>query len=298
MIPSSENNALGAGSKGASAVDNSQVTATQAQGSISEGSALCRPDLPELLKAVQINSIEDIHDAAVALQGIGQEYGLKMAICDDISSREPLIDDNGVVLNADVFGWVEDKERWWEQNSLALHSPMVRACRYENEPFWCNSEGFYCHGRNPYIEKIELKTYFAETTRFQSAVLIPIHLPFGQISANSIHSLDRSQTDLAEIYEKYADFFALLIRRFITGYVSAIRTTRRIPSDCVLSKREVECLHWAAIGKTDKEIGIIIDLSHATIRYHMQRAGEKLNAVNRAQTIFKAGQLGYLGAND
>jgi DNA-binding CsgD family transcriptional regulator len=43
---------------------------------------------------------------------------------------------------------------------------------------------------------------------------------------------------------------------------------------------------------------MIIDLSHATIRYHMQRAGEKLNAVNRAQTIFKAGQLGFLGAND
>ena len=266
--------------------------------SLTKGSALTRSDLPDLLKAVEIDSIEDIHDAAVALQSVGEEYRLKLAICDDISSREPLVDENGTVLNSDVFGWVEDKERWWAQNSLAIHSPMVRACRYENEPFWCNSSGFYCHSRNPYIEKIELKTYFEETTRFQSAILIPIHLPFGQISANSIHSLDRSETDLAERFELYADFFALLIRRFISGYVSAIRTTRRIPSDCVLSKREVECLHWAAIGKTDKEIGIIVDLSHATIRYHMQRAGEKLNAVNRAQTIFKAGQLGYLGAND
>ena len=37
--------------------------------------------------------------------------------------------------------------------------------------------------------------------------------------------------------------------------------------------------------------------SHATISYHIHRAGEKLDSVNRAQTIFKAGQLGYLGAN-
>ena len=80
MIPSSDNNALRADAKRTSAADKSQVTATQAQGSISEGSALCRPDLPDLLKAVQIDSIEDIHDAAVALQAIGQEYGLKMAI--------------------------------------------------------------------------------------------------------------------------------------------------------------------------------------------------------------------------
>jgi DNA-binding CsgD family transcriptional regulator len=260
--------------------------------------ALSRPDLLEILAKVQIDSMEDIHDAAVALQSIGNEYGLKMAICDDISSREPLIDHDGVVLNADVFGWVEDNERWWERDSLALHSPMVRACRYENEPFWCNSEGFHCHGYNPYIQKIELKTYFQEAARFQSAILIPIHLPFGQISASSIHSLDAGQTDLSKEFELYSDFFGLLFRRFITGYVSAIRTTRRIPSDCVLSKREVECLRWAALGKTDSEVGIIISLSHATIRYHMHRAGEKLNSVNRAQTIFKAGQLGYLGAND
>ncbi|MDG0970580.1 MAG: helix-turn-helix transcriptional regulator [Porticoccaceae bacterium] len=261
-------------------------------------SALSRSDLPEMLDSVQINSMADINDAAVALQAIGQEYGLKLALCDDISSREPLVDADGVVLNADVFGWVQDTERWWEENSLALSSPMVRACRYENEPFWCNSDGFYGHAHNPYIEKIDLKAYFGEANRFQSAVLIPIHLPFGQISANSIHSLDPENKNLAKEYELYADFFALLIRRFISGYVAAKRTTRRIPSDFILSRREVECLHWAAIGKTDKEIGMIIDLSHATIRYHMQRAGEKLNAVNRAQTTFKAGQLGFLGAND
>ena len=49
-------------------------------------------------------------------------------------------------------------------------------------------------------------------------------------------------------------------------------------------------------GKTDKEISLILALSHATVRYHIQRAGEKLNAVNRSQAVFKAGQLGYLGA--
>ena len=66
----------------------------------------------------------------------------------------------------------------------------------------------------------------------------------------------------------------------------------------MLSKREVECLRWAAIGKTDREIAEIVSLSHATIRYHIHRAGEKLYSVNRAQTIFKAGQLGFLGASD
>ena len=60
-------------------------------------SALNRPDLPQLLEKVRIGSMADIHDAAVALQTIGNECGLKLAICDDISSREPLIDNEGVV---------------------------------------------------------------------------------------------------------------------------------------------------------------------------------------------------------
>jgi len=127
--------------------------------------------------------------------------------------------------------------------------------------------------------------------------VIPVHLPFGQISANSFVPLDRTKIDLSEEFAEYGSLFSQLTRRFIAGYVQANRTKRRIPSDCVLSKREVECLRWAAIGKTDKEISMILERSHATIRYHVHRAGEKLDSVNRAQTIFKAGQLGYLGAS-
>ena len=255
-------------------------------------------DLSETLNSVSVHSMEDIHKAAVALKAIGDDCGFRIALCEDISSRDPLVDAEGTVLNADVFGWVADGERWWENSSLALDSPIVRACRYEGEPFWCNKNGFFGHPDNPYIEEIKLDTYYATTASSQSAILIPIHLPFAQISANSLHPFDESKEDLSEEYEYYADFFALLFRRFISGYNSAVRKIRRIPSDLVLLKREVECLQWAAIGKTDREIAEIISLSHATIRYHIHRAGAKLYSVNRAQTIVKAGQLGYLGASD
>ena len=77
--------------------------------------------------------------------------------------------------------------------------------------------------------------------------------------------------------------------------MKALRTRQWLPADCQLTKREVECLRWASIGKTDKEISMILGRSHATVRFHIQNAGEKLDAVNRSQTIFKAAQLGYLG---
>ena len=261
-------------------------------------SILNKYDLSEVLEKVSIHGMEDISSAAHVIKDIGDESGFKIALCDDISSRDPLVDAEGTVLNADVFGWVAEGQRWWENRCLALDSPIVRACRYEGEPFWCNKDGFYGHGENPYIEEIKLDTYYAEAASSQSAILIPIHLPFAQISANSLHPLDESKEDLSEEYEYYADFFAIVLRRFMSGYIAAIRKTRRIPGDLVLLKREVECLQWAAIGKTDKEIAEIISLSHATVRYHIHRAGAKLYSVNRAQTIFKAGQLGFLGASD
>lgn len=253
--------------------------------------------LAELLELVTIHSMDDIHDAAVVVQRIAEERGLRVSMCEDISSKEPMVDAEGTILNADIFGWVADGERWWEDHRLALHSPLPRACRYESEPFWINEHGIYSHWPNHYLEEIDL-TDFEKRALLKAAIVIPTHLPFGQIAASSYRPNDGTIEDLSELFAEHSEFLAQITRRFIAGYVSAIRTTRRIPSDCVLSKREVECLRWAAIGKTDKEVSMILSRSHATIRYHIHRAGEKLDSVNRAQTIFKAGQLGYLGASD
>jgi DNA-binding CsgD family transcriptional regulator len=256
-----------------------------------------REALELLLDSVTITRPDDIHDAAVALARIAQERGMQIAVCDDISSKEPMVDAEGTILNADVFRWLDDGARWWEDHRLALHSPLPRACRYESEPFWVNRDGFNTCWRNSYLGEIDLAD-FEKRSLCKAAIVIPVHLPFGQISASSFISMDRQKEDLSAEFVEYSALFAMVTRRFVAGYVQAHRTKRRIPSDCVLSKREVECLRWAAIGKTDKEISMILNRSHATIRYHIHRAGEKLDSVNRAQTIFKAGQLGYLGASD
>lgn len=253
-------------------------------------------NIEQLLDTVTITCTEDIHDAAVNLANIAQARGMQIAVCDDISSKEPMVDADGTILNADIFQWLDDGSRWWEDHRLALHSPLPRACRYESEPFWVNQHGFNTRWRNSYLEEIDLND-FEKRSLCKAAIVIPVHLPFGQISASSFISMDREKEDLSEEFAQHGVLFSQITRRFVAGYVQAHRTKRRIPSDCVLSKREVECLRWAAIGKTDKEISMILERSHATIRYHIHRAGEKLDSVNRAQTIFKAGQLGYLGAN-
>lgn len=253
-------------------------------------------DAGTLLEAFTVRRAEDIHSAAVALRDFAAAHGLRAALCHDIASKETMIDAEGAVLAADVFGWLDDGERWWEDQRLALHSPLPRSCRYESEPFWCNGEGFRTSNPNPYLDDMDLSRYFAANKRAKAAIVVPVHLPFGQISANSFHPVTES-ADLSELFAEIGHVLAFATRRFIAGYAAVMPTKLRIPSGCELSKRETQCLHWGAVGKTDREIAMIISLSPATVRYYLQRAAEKLDAVNRAQTIFKAGQLGYLGTN-
>jgi DNA-binding CsgD family transcriptional regulator len=244
---------------------------------------------------VTIRTVEDVRPAAIAIRDVAEQLDLRIAVCPDISSKEQMLDADGKIINADIFGWTADGERWWENRTLALSSPFPRATRYESEPFWCNAHGAFTVSRNNYLEDLNFSE-FHKFSKARAMIVIPSHLSFGQIAATSFVPVDKTLDDLSAVFAEHGDFLGALTRRFVASYVSTMRTQQWIPSDCRLSKREVECLRWAAIGKTDKEISLILALSHATVRYHIQRAGEKLNAVNRSQAVFKAGQLGYLGA--
>ena len=52
-----------------------------------------------------------------------------------------------------------------------------------------------------------------------------------------------------------------------------------------LSPREIEIMHWVAMGKTNYEIGSILSISSFTVKNHMQRIFKKLDVSNRMQAV-------------
>jgi len=58
-----------------------------------------------------------------------------------------------------------------------------------------------------------------------------------------------------------------------------------------LSVREVEIMFWVALGKTNPEIGCILNISEFTVKNHMQRVFKKLDVTNRAQAVAKFREL-------
>lgn len=62
-----------------------------------------------------------------------------------------------------------------------------------------------------------------------------------------------------------------------------------------LSERETQIMAWVAMGKTNSEIGAILNISGFTVKNHMQRIFQKLNVFNRAQAVSKVTRVGVYG---
>lgn len=250
------------------------------------------------LDSVRITSPAEVRPAALRLREIVRDLvDLRVALCHNIAIKDPMLDAEGAVLATSVFGWTgAEVDRWWRSPRFALHSPLPLVCRYESEPFWINRDGIRTSIPNPMLDRIDL-TDFERRGLTPSAIVVPVHLPFGQIGAASFQPSSTLRIDLSSEFEMFGDVLGVLARTFIAGYVRTMGPPKSLPVDAMLSEREVECLRWAAIGKTDQEIGAILSRSRATIRFHIQNASIKLDTVNRSQTIFKAAQLGYIGVN-
>jgi DNA-binding CsgD family transcriptional regulator len=54
-----------------------------------------------------------------------------------------------------------------------------------------------------------------------------------------------------------------------------------------LSQREIEIMEWVRIGKTNFEIGVILNLSAFTVKNHLQRIYKKVGTSGRAHTVTK-----------
>lgn len=68
-----------------------------------------------------------------------------------------------------------------------------------------------------------------------------------------------------------------------------------LPNPFGLSDRELEIMSWVRQGKTNQEIGMILDISAFTVKNHLQRIFRKIDVLNRAQAVAKMeGTLGHV----
>ena len=234
----------------------------------------------------------DLVDAlAIAVRDAGAAAGLPyVAAQSDLGDAVPMADRHGHPFAA-TFPWPDDAHGYWRNRRLALQAPFLQAARLLAEPIW------YADGRlgswrpTRLLDGIDC-TGVPARFGYAGALIAPVHLPGGQVGA--VVWVATAPVDMAAIFATRAEPMFALATRFLAAHAE-LSATRPPPSPVPLSAREVQCVRWAAAGKTNAEIGTILSLSVSTVRFHLRNAGEKLGATTRARLIQLATGLGFLG---
>lgn len=129
----------------------------------------------------------------------------------------------------------------------------------------------------------------AESAEFglRDGYVIPImgHANYKAIVGFAGRELDKDPRNLAAMH-MMAIYAHDRIRKLRFG-----SPDRRLPLPVKLSARELECLRWAANGKTNWEIGQILSISENTVTTHIRRAMNKFGVGTRTQAVVLASQL-------
>ena len=228
------------------------------------------------------------------VQAIGDELGLPyIAAQADLADPHPMADAEGRPYAETSFRWIDPTHHYWLDRKLALQDTLLSAVRLVAEPFYYQDGRLTTWRPTGLLAQIDC-SHIPGASSLSDAIICPVHLPRGLIGA--VYWCATQPVGVDRIFADHAPRLHATAIRVVSTHNEARGRPRNAAISPTLTRREVQCLRWAAAGKTDSEIGIILDLSVSTVRFHLRNAAERLGAKGRAQSIQLAVGLGYVGA--
>ncbi|MEQ1512313.1 MAG: LuxR family transcriptional regulator [Lysobacteraceae bacterium] len=200
----------------------------------------------------------------------------------------PLVNDHPNQLRLGTYpeAWVT---HYFAVDYISI-DPIISHCHDHAIPLAWDEAQFH-HRRivDPHLQKV--RHMFGEAREFglRSGVSVPLHGPGVSWGLMSYASRQLAATDYEAMLPELhllAHFVHEAARQFVRS-----KTPSRLPA---LTKRERECLSWAAEGKTSWEIGQLLNISERTSIFHLQNATHKLGVSGRQAAIARAVSLGLI----
>lgn len=237
--------------------------------------------------------LADAEALAHEIVRFGARIGLpSVAAAADISSPLPPAGLDGRPFAETIFSWVDPNLRYWEDHGFALRAAFIHASRACSEPFYFAEGRFASWRLNRALDAISAEGPI-DPYGVAAAIVAPVYLPGGVIGAVVWATADPA-FDVARAFAANASALHVLALKFVATYREATAGSSCSPAR--LTRREIQCLKWAAAGKTDAEIAGLVAISLPTVRFHITNAARKLSVPGRSQAIQRAATLGYIGA--
>jgi DNA-binding CsgD family transcriptional regulator len=154
--------------------------------------------------------------------------------------------------------------------------------------FWRMPEGLRPVERAPgrLLEPSSLRILYGWT--------VPVHDVMGRIATMSF-----TATESFADFSKKIDIYKVVLHVMAIYFHARVRKTVPVHISLPalrLTPREIQCLEWAARGKSRTDIGQIIGLSPRTIKFHLENAQRKLNVAHTTQAVLRATLLGLINS--
>jgi LuxR family transcriptional regulator, activator of conjugal transfer of Ti plasmids len=183
----------------------------------------------------------------------------------------------------------------WTEHYLARHyellDPVIERAVSCTDPFEWGLE--LTAGTLP----ARIAGFFEEAAAFglRHGFTIPIHGRNRAIAAITFATDMRSETFRRSIALNGA---VLQLLSILFHRQASLALARRKDAERVhLTRRESECLEWAAKGKSSWETGRILNVSRRTVAFHLRNAREKLGVYSTVEAVAVASRA-YLSGDD
>lgn len=194
-----------------------------------------------------------------------------------------------------AMGWPLECVNAWVGQSMANHCPVTQLCGRVTDSFIWDCDPAGSAWRNASLSASHCEVLDHLGRYMDGAATVPVHRPGGK--AGYVSWFMRDGRALSERHQATYDATYLISHAFmrrVDEIIGAHRKAAMGDNAVSLSPREIECLTWAASGKTAEEIGMIIERSHETARFHLRNAIQKLNASNRTHAVAIACSRGVI----
>ncbi|WNJ93545.1 LuxR family transcriptional regulator [Bosea sp. 685] len=234
-----------------------------------------------------INEFIETMLACATLEDVGRAHGKALAREGfSASAGRAFVPGHGQQEHNFFLNWPAAWKRISAERNFARKSAIVTEARRRFAPFtWSQlkSERTFTPVEN------EAWTAAAEWG-WTDGFTVPIHGPRGSFSVMGMAATEKG-LDLSPAGRMRLSMMAVIVheRCCALGKLAPARDMRAI-----LSGREVECLRWVADGRTDVEIAVILGISAATVRFHVDNVRIKLGVRNRSQAVAQFALAGML----
>jgi DNA-binding CsgD family transcriptional regulator len=183
---------------------------------------------------------------------------------------------------AEGMGWPVECLHAWRRSDLGRHCPIAALCGRVAYPFhWtCDeSDTSWFGGELALCQRKAINHYGRYVV---DGFAVPVRLAGGGTGYVSWCSRNGRGRELAEA-NLSSMFF---VSHGFIGHAKSLMEDEARDSGCSkLTARERECLTWAARGKSEEEIGLLIHRSRDTVHFHLRNAAMKLDAGNRTHAV-------------